>query len=357
MIDLLKNAKEAIKDVNVESEKEKQKSDIENQKISSEKDDLEKEKKNGRQKASKIKKPSITQYKDPEGLTVGKLELGLWFIRHRKVFINMFYGALIIVSFITWPRFLYTYGKYVFIDMRQDQNLANELVASGNINHSIVLNQAPLPLEIRSPQFLKSGENNYDFFVEITNPNEKQYGKFKYRFKVEDSIFPIQEGYISTLETKYIVSLANDVDYRLQNIEVEFISFDWQRITMKNFSNWINYVAERKDITISDKVYTPAQSTILSEKVNVNSLKFTVTNNTVYNYSYVDFVLLLYNRESIVGVNTYRINKLSSEKEQEVVISWVGNHGRVTSIEVIPNIDILNDEIYLRYVGEGGEIK
>jgi hypothetical protein len=46
-----------------------------------------------------------------------------------------------------------------------------------------------------------------------------------------------------------------------------------------------------------------------------------------------------------------------SGQERQIAISWPGNVSRVSRTEIIPEINIMKDDIYIKYEGGVGEEK
>ena len=121
--------------------------------------------------------------------------------------------------------------------------------------------------------------------------------------------------------------------------------------------DWQNFYENHLDIVISETSFKSAQQSGLSEKLNLNQLDFTAENKTAYNYWQVDFDILLYSGNQIVSINRYSLADLMSGEKRLVQASWPGKFGRIDQIKIIPDINIMNNDVYIEYQGGIGEEK
>ena len=308
------------------------------------------------QKIYNKNKADIKKYVDQEGITIKKLETGLWFVSNIKFFNYIFHGALIVISVITWSWFIYSFGHYVIKGMKDDNTLAYELVNS-DINHDATLSQKAFPLQFGSLETLKSSGNIYDFYIKVTNPNDKHLIKFSYYIKTGDVIIGQGENFIFPLDSKYILVLAEELNFRPVGAELFIEKISYERIIPRKYKDWDYFSTERLNIIVEDKVFNPAKTTILTEKLNLNELTFRVTNKTAYNYYEVNFIILLKGITDIVGVSKYTVIDFYSNDTNEINVTWPGNIGKVNDIEIIPEIDITDENNYINFEGGTGEEK
>ncbi|RLC38890.1 hypothetical protein DRH27_01190 [Candidatus Falkowbacteria bacterium] len=302
------------------------------------------------------KKADIKKYVDQEGLTIKKLETGLWFVKNFKYFNYLFYGALILISIVTWPWFIYSFGHYVIVGMKDDNKLITDLIAT-EVNHEAVLSQKALPLQFGSLKSIKLSGNSYDFYINVTNPNEKHSAKFSYYIQTGDAKTGDGENFILPGDNKYLLILAQQLERSPINAEFYIDKINFERIIPKKYSDWQMFKNERMDFIINDKIFNPAKATILSEKLNLSELSFSASNNSAYNYYEVNFTILLKGITGIAGVNKYKAINFYSGETKNVNTTWPGSLGAIKEIEIIPEIDITNEDNYINFEGGAGEEK
>ena len=341
MINLLKNEK--ITENSIDTEKAKSvKEDIVNQGELAKEQTLDKK---------------IEKYKDSDGLTVSKLNLGLWLVRNRPKIIKVIIIILAAISIITWSIFIFTFGYYVFFGMKQDEAVLQGITNGPSISHDAVMAMAAKDLRFQEAATLKVLNNRYDFFVLASNPNDKFYAEFDYYFLADNKQTETKHGFLLPRESKYFFQLNEDFQSMPDSLEFRASEIKWTRIDAKKFPDWENFAQERLNITTGNIQFFPSRSTVLTEKVDLNELKFTTTNNTIFNYWQVNLKILLYSRGNIIGVNEYAVENLMTNESRDIVMTLPGRYSVVDEIKIIPEINITKSDIYINYDGGTGSIK
>jgi hypothetical protein len=296
------------------------------------------------------KKVDINRYKDPGGLTLQKMEVGLWYVEHRRIFIKAFMLILTAIGAVSWVYTFYHVIDYVAFGIKHDNQMVAELVRPSLIGHDYLEQTGARALEFGPVQIIpEDSENTYDFLAQIKNPNKKYFATFDYYFTSGGKTYGQASGFILPEENKYLVSLAQKTEGRPNETRLYVYNLSWSRVNSHLIPDWSEYLNDHLDISISDISFTPAAETILTEKLSLNDLNFTATNNTAYNYKSVDFNIFLTGPNGIIGVNRYIMNSFKSGKTQSITITWPGKFGRVDGVVITPEIDITRDDIYLKF--------
>jgi len=302
--------------------------------------------------------PNLRRYKDQEGITIKKLMFGLWFLKNRKNFLYLFYTLLIVISVITWSLFFLTFGSYVITGMNEDKKLLNELsIDNFGILHNIVLSQSPQPFKYQKMDILKVDNKKYDFVIKVKNPNKKHGAEFVYYIMVNGKKYGNKKGFILPDETKYLLILGNEFVREPNNAEFFTDQISWTRINGHNFPNWEQFKNDRLKINTDNINFIPAKATTISEKIKLNTLSFSILNDTAYNFKSINFVIILLKGSKIVGVNEYALNSFLSGNTDIVDITWTGRISKPSDIIINPEINIMDRDIYIKYDGGVGEKK
>lgn len=315
------------------------------------------EEKNKTQPIEKSKEIDIDKYTDIEGLSTKKLNFGLWIIEHRERLRTALIIFLVVVSAISWAYTIYGFAYYFARGMNEDEILIQELIQVNTIGHDYILKLSARDLVYFPVNILKASKDKYDLLVVLKNPNLKHMSVFEYCFLDKNETIDCAENFIFPGETKNLLSLAQEFTYKPTNIKFILKNIRWKRINLHKFPDWEKFKNDHLNISIVDIKFKPAKSSGLSEKLNLNSLEFTATNNTAYNYWEVPLIILLHNNNLVVGVNKYTLSEFMSGEKREIQMSWLGNISRVNNIKIIPEINIMLDDIYIKYEGGIGEEK
>ena len=293
-------------------------------------------------------KIDIGKYKDPEGLSVGKLETGLWFLKNRKKFLYALYAILITISVISWSIFFYSFGHYILIGMVEDSKMLDGLTRFNNAIPIILQRQKAQPILVQVPTILNSNGAKTDFVTKIINPNLTHWAEFKYVYRDSDgNIIAEHENFVLPNGSKHLLSLGHEGFGSGADINFEFSDISWGRVTAHDYPDWETYLAEHLNIEISDEKFIPAASTILTESLSLNEVSFTAKNLSAYNYYDVNFIILLSDNTRIISANQYFLENFLSGESRDIILTWPGRLGRVRQIDIIPEVNITDEQVYI----------
>ena len=303
---------------------------------------------------TKDKPVNLERYQDLEGVTMKKLEAGLWYVEHKKLLYYFFIGMLALIGTVSWLYTLTTFGFYIFKGMNDDVAMIKELVAIQGFDHSYIAQISGQQLQIYPVAVLESGNlkgsPRYDLAVEIKNPNLRHWGVMQYTFVSND--LPLVTGQTNILpgDDKYLMALGLELAVKPTNVKLQINGLNLQRLDSRALPDWEKYKQEHFNIQITDSKFTPPRMTGLSEKINVSQLDFSVANNSAYNYWRTDLMILMSNRGQLLAVNQYLLNRFKSGERRNITISMPGII-KIDKIEIIPQVDILDQNNYFDFDG------
>lgn len=300
---------------------------------------------------------AVKNYTGPEGITTKQLEAGLWYVEHKQLLRRILYGFLILVSAVSWTYTIYGFAYYIARGMTEDQILAQQLVKTSSIGHDYVLQVSAKELAVSPVGILRSTDKKYDFYAQIRNDNQAWWAEFDYYFMTEGRPTAKTHSYILPLEPKYLFALAQDFDSPPAAAALIMENIKWQRISSHKIPDWHDYYEKRLAIKSADVKFTPASASPLSEKLNLNQLSFNAINQTAFNYWETGFTILLFRGGELANINHYILNDFMSGQKRFVELSWPGEIGWVDKVEIISEINIMKDDIYIKYEGGIGQEK
>lgn len=349
MIDLLKNNKNSFKD---------KKTDFQNDAISSDEELTDSQQPESNKDSAPVKqKIDLGAYKDPEGLTIKKLNIGLWLVKNRKNIYLLFFSFLIMVSIVAWSIFLLNFGMYIVSGMNKDQGMVSSLVKESLIGQKYLEEISAVDLKYGQVQAIKTLEGNYDIFTNIENLNSRHFLEFDYYFMAGDEKIEGGTSFVLPRQAKYLLSLNKKINSSPRNISFHIENLKWKRINRHTYPDWDDFRNRRLAITTSEIEFIPANANKLTEKLDLNNLNFKAANNTAFNYKEVNFVILLYSGGKIIGANKYILNNFMSEQTQNVNLVWPGKLDRVNEVVIYPEVNIVDNSLYLDFDGGSGELK
>jgi hypothetical protein len=100
---------------------------------------------------------------------------------------------------------------------------------------------------------------------------------------------------------------------------------------------------------VQNTKFTNGVESGLSEKVSLSKLDFKISNNSACGYKSVPLTIVLKSQGQILAVNRYIINNFRSGEEKNIQLTWPGKLSNVNEVEILPDLNILDDLIYLKY--------
>ena len=294
-------------------------------------------------KGSSPDKKRVKNYTDPiSGVSLKKLRMGFWFVRNLPLFKKTMWILLVVVVVGVWIYAITGFGWYIFKGMKEDEKMINEMATQGVSSTQKTSNE----LTSSSVTILQH-KDKYDLYAKVGNPQEHYTATFDYCFTQADEEISCQKGFIFPQENKYVLSLSQELNNR-SNVGLNIKNINWNRIDYHEIRDWEEYKKERLDIEFKEAKYSSSAQNEYSDQVDLNTLTFTAINDTPYSYWEADLNIILYNTGSIVGVNTYTIDRFRSGEKRDIELVWSANINRVTDVSIIPNINILDKENYMK---------
>lgn len=284
----------------------------------------------------------LKNYNDSAGVSLKGMNFGLWVAENRRKITK-----IIIILLILLSAFFFIYSSYNYI----------VYFISGDPNSQFVINNQILSprkvtsdLEI-SPLQVFSSDSRSDLAVQLSNPNDKFMANFSYCFKLGEKNVACGTGFILPSEKKYILALAAEFTGSRSELTFSVSDIFWRRIDTHQIPNWSDFYNKRLDFAVSGLNFASAAVSGLSDKVNLNTLDFSVKNQTAYGYYEAPLNIFLYNGSEIVAINRYIIQNFLPGETRSVNISWPGSFSAVNRTDVTPDINIMDDNVYLKYQG------
>lgn len=300
---------------------------------------------------------NLKNYVSTEGITTKQLEIGLWYVEHKRQLKMVLIGFLILISAVSWAYTVYGFAYYIARGMNEDEILTRQLVQVNGADHDYIVRISAKDLVIGAVEVIRSSDKKYDLYTKLKNDNPKWWAEFDYYFTAAGRQTEKIKGYILPEEIKYPAALAEEFPYYPEDGRLVIENISWHRINQHKIADWEAYRASHLNITSADVKFVPAYLSPLSEKLGLNQLSFYAVNQTAYNYWSVGFVILLYAGDQITAINHYILSDFMSGQKRLVELSWPGDLGRADRVEVIPEINIMKDDIYIKYEGGTGQEK
>ena len=277
-------------------------------------------------------------------------KLSLWWIEHRALLKKVGYGVFIVFDvlvllFVFWV-FLDTYA----VSYDSEQSAIVRMVALGQEDlHAYTLANAAKPLRESIVRILPTGRNSYDFYTILTNPNDDWWAEFTYSFSSSLGKTSVERGFILPGEEKPVSIFSIESTTPITQATLEIVDIQWKRVDRHAIPDYQNWAEDRLSLEISDIVF---EKDFQIDTESIGRTSFTVQNNSAYSYYEPRFYILLKRGAHVVGLNRTVLGSLDSGESQEVIMNWFGTIPSVNKVEVIPEVNIFDLNVYKPLIGE-----
>jgi hypothetical protein len=130
----------------------------------------------------KEKRLNLKKYEtDVSGVSLNKLEAGLWWLKNRSKFKKISIFILLGMIIFLWLYSLYNLGNYLLFGMDQDKKMLKELVSVDSERQNLLESRSAKDVVISSIGILENS-SGHDYYALIKNQNEEYRGNFSYCF-------------------------------------------------------------------------------------------------------------------------------------------------------------------------------
>lgn len=276
-----------------------------------------------------------------EQLQSQQLEAAIWYVKHKARLRKILLGSMLVLDIVTVAYAFFGAGRdLVFLPLRRAQDL--ELL---RINLPQTVSQGasrPLDLQLGGVEFLQSGQVT-DVLARVRNPNSQWYVRFSYTLGIGDRVEHATDGFLLPGEERPVFRSFRGVGggtvvFNLENIE-------WRRVNPREIPDFAEFKNEHLNFKIKDVQFLPS---VIEGQGRVSRATFTIVNKTAYNYGEPKFLVLLYRGSRLIGIQSAVLERFTSGQSRNVEVSWFDGIGAVSHVEVAPEIDIMNPDVYMK---------
>jgi hypothetical protein len=293
------------------------------------------------------KAPNLKRYEtDVSGVSLKNLETGLWWVKNRGNLKKALIVFLSLICISTVGYSLFGFGMYFFKGMWDDKRMATELVNTTTVSPEFLEQRSAKDLALSGVSLLDN-DGRYDMYVNMQNPNPRHWGMFSYCFSSGEKNLKCGDDFILPGEKKILAALGIESDSRPSNIKFILNAVNWKKLNAHSIPDWNTYRTQHLKLDIGNVSFKPASASELSEKIDLNSLSFSVKNESAYGYWEAPLTIVLYRSNRIVGISRYTLKEFSSYDMRDVKLTWPGDLSGVNDVDILPDINVMDENNYL----------
>ncbi|MFH1631414.1 MAG: hypothetical protein ABIA47_00095 [bacterium] len=262
------------------------------------------------------------------------------------------------VGFIAWTvldvilvlLFIVYIASYLVAGSFSERAEVASIADNIGIMHDVVTGRSAEALSVGNVDVFSLGDENYDFYVELENPNADWYAEFDYYFEYGEETSDRLQGFIMPGERKPFVALRQPFATRPSNAELVVDEFEWSRVDAHAVEDVDWWVEEHMNFEVAGEDY----SEIKIDGEDIGRSSFSVTNATPYSYWSPVFIVVLERNNNVIGVNQATVAGFESGETRDVTVNWFGDSPSSAEVVVLPNINFFDEDAYMAPPGESG---
>jgi len=271
---------------------------------------------------------------EEKDLTPKQLKLGYWLTVNRSKLYRALIIFLIVFDVLLGGYNLYYWGEYMFVGYAKEENILRELALPIPRSANLLEHFAAKPVGISGLSVFRNADK-VDALAFLSNSNKDFFVEFDYFFVAGAVKTPARRGFLLPGEEKPVAELGiiNNGD-----VSLDIRNFKWKRYTAKNFKNLQAFIQNRLQFE-TDKVIFASSP--------YNRVDFNLRNNSFYGFRRVNFLVLLKNYETIVGVEKLTVDNFAAAEIKQIDLAI--NPGLIAnSITLAPDLNVLDENAYMR---------
>jgi len=255
-----------------------------------------------------------------------------WFLQNKPLFKKILLYFSVVLIALLWVYFFIICIQYL-INIQKTKDIFTDL-GRNYVNYRAV--SAPQNLLIANEAILSAGNNKYDAFAILKNPNTYWGANITYQFSISGIATTPKNIFILPLQEIFIADLGLEGSIIQKDISLQIIDKQWQGIGALS-------LLPRKDIIFEQPKYSINE---FSEDSNDNysSVTAAIFNRDIYGYKNVKITTLLVSQNIPQGVGVIYLNNLLSGEKRNIEFNWPRKFPFNSAIEFNVDTDVLNSD-------------
>lgn len=278
-----------------------------------------------------------------DDFTDRQLKAGYWFVTHRLAIEKWSKIALVVLTVLIWV-FVVWQVVFIIIDYNVSAAGLRRIVFNDGINYDNSLSGlAPQSLQVSSVRILSGSGGRNDLVAAIKNPNGSWLATFNYKFAGASAASYTRKGFVLPGEEKYLLESAS----ANSAANLEITDLEWSKFTdfVDLYNDRFNFLVENNSFTRSGSSQDPS------------ILTFDITNKSAFSYWEVEVQAFLYSGGNLASLNSIVLDKFKSGEKRNVSLYWYNTLPQISNVEIIPAVNILDEDNIIPPEGEVGEYR
>jgi hypothetical protein len=293
----------------------------------------------------KKKQPDLlSRYEDPTGgFSSRDLRVATWYVRHKDQV-----RALCIITFSLFDAVLIGYGlwgwgMYATVGYTQDRNMYVQQTYEFPNYEALHAQYGARPLQFASVDVYASGNERYDFAVDVQNSNIGWVAFVTYQFlyaggETEVRTVPIMPGVRQPL-----VSIGTKTNGLPSTVRFSPVSIAWKHVNRHDVSDVQDFLAKRNSVTVSDVTFVSAGET----GAGGHQITFDLQNSTVFSFWSGQYVVEFRDLDRRTGVAQLILDQFEAGSVERVDLRSFAPTLSVSDVIAHPQINFFDQTEYM----------
>lgn len=280
------------------------------------------------------------------GLSSGDLQMANWWVRNHILMRKLGYGLLIAFCAALWGYSLWGLLDAYAISYPRESRLTRDIALNQQLLSALETDR-PLQVGISDVNVFNGTDNRLDMEVVISNPNPQWWAEFNYRFDVSGEQTSLRSGYVLPESEQHVTELGFKPEARggrSANFAVENVR--WHRLDPSQVGESYKAYAQNRMRIRFENVKYDSSLTVGSKKVGQTT--FDLINDGAYGFWGVDLYIRLMRAGNTLAIQQIRVTDLSPGAKRPMQIVWTDNPAGVTETEIIPQVNLLDPNSFLK---------
>lgn len=237
-------------------------------------------------------------------------KFGYWFLQNKPILKKILLYSVIAVIALLWIYFFYILIQYL-LNIKKTQDIFTDL-GKNYVNYRAVL--VPKDLLISSESLLSAGNNKYDAFAILNNPNTYWGANITYQFIIPGATTTAKTIFILPQEEKFITDLGLTGLNADRDVHLQILNTEWRGVKARSKLPQVSISFEQPKYAVTE----------FSDASNDNYSEVTATafNHDIYGFKSMKVTVLLSSQNLPEGVGVIYLNDLLSGEKRDIQFNW-----------------------------------
>jgi len=164
-------------------------------------------------------------------------------------------------------------------------------------------------------------------------------------FLFNGKVSPKKKNFILPQDEKFLAVFNVKSSSKIYRPSFKISAIKWKRLKKAERKEFIEKTKKYFNFEIKDIKFKSNIFSSYGDKKPQSEIQFTVTNNTLYDFYEVGFILATYSGPSLTSINYYKVIDFPKGKTLSITKRWTGVVPRPSEIIITPDIPIWDEGI------------